>query len=198
VNDGAGQLEVIATLNSSGTTTQAVSLPSGTYQFIGSVSGYTTGPVTVDSNTSIIRLRPANIIYWYGVLGDTLMATQSGTITYNTTYMTWNLPGSPYRTWGTVHPSVDGTGVTSCTLRYDCVLASNSSYVRLGYGSQDNPNNENPRGNEYIRVLPRGTTDKYSAIRFTPEAGKTPRIYGYKYTNNAEYVNVYEWYLGNR
>lgn len=88
-----------------------VELTFGTYTFYGGISGFS-ATVAVDKNTTAIFVRPARIIYWYGVeavaFGGILGNDWGSSVTRNAHDITFtasrNANGSAYRSFMTANP----------------------------------------------------------------------------------------------
>lgn len=168
----------------------SISIPNGTYQFTGGVSGYSTGILTVDANTSVIYVRPVGTIYWYGVWAEEIYHTYGsdpGPVD-NTTYFRWNFPHNG--NWAALYTNNEGTGYTTCTIRNK---GGTDGYCRLGYGNAG----ADPSGQTIVTVSNKSTWGD-TTLTFSPTSGRTIKLYGYKYNNRSLYVDICEWYLGDR
>lgn len=187
----AGPASGTVTLNASGAGT--VNLPNGSYQFNGGTSGYVR-TVTIDSNTTTIHVRPVGTIYWYGAWAENPVYTYASDpgVVDSDTFFTWTFPQN--NAWQALHTNNDGAGFAACTLKYRGSYST--SYAKLGYGA-----NSSTSGATLAANFVSYNTTVWSSISFayTPDTtGKTIRLFGYKYNGRDYYLDIQEWYLGDR
>ena len=170
----------------------SIKLLNGSYQFSGSISGYSRNTV-IDKNTSIIYVRPIGTIYWYGAwMGNPVYAynPDPGVINEDV-YFKWFFPVND--AWYGVNIN-DGIGYTSCTIKYRGLYGN--GYAYLGYGAVNNPTTS---GETTIICSSYNQTEwTTSSFTYTPTPEKIMRLYGRNYNSRGYYLEIQEWYLGER
>ena len=187
----AGATSGTITLDANGMGT--LKLPNGPYQFIGSISGYIRF-ITLSDNIITIHVRPIGTIYWYGVWAISPQysyTSDPGVIDYDT-YFHWNCPVN--NTWHILYVLNDGVGYEIFTVKH---RQNTTAYSRQGYGSSNNPNDTGEIvSSNYIKND--STTWETTSLKYTASTGKTHRIYGYKNNGQGLFIEIQEWYLGER
>ena len=168
----------------------SVKLANGTYQLNGGVSGYET-TVTIDNATTTVWLRPVGAIYWYGVFTEQVFSSyvsDPGPVEEDT-YFKWEFPTNSTTALYT-NNGADEYG--ECHLKYRGFF-STDGYCRIGYDNGPPPNySTSPPLTEVSQTVWNNTT-----LSITPASGSTVRLYGNS-ANRDYYIEVQEWYLGDR
>ena len=126
------------TLDANGTGT--ATLKKGSYNFTGGVSGFVKSNVEISGDTTVY-VRPEHILYWYGVVAQTLTLDGNGKyddplVVYNATNVTATLTTydwAPGRFVLGTASSVDISAYSSLKAR--AVKCSGNSFRTLGYAN---------------------------------------------------------------